>query len=147
MTESGEISELKKENNTEIPNLQDYSDNNKIIINEIDDNLLNIPEESKEKKIINHKIENENNNIINNKIKNEKNEEFKNFNIKEIDAISVILKNLSSARCVELLARLQFFYKNRVTSPAVRKEMIIEHFKVVIVHIEIKIKLNKIKLI
>lgn len=123
MTESGEISELKKEkeNDNEIPNLEDNSDSDKIIKNANDDNLFNIPEESKEYKIINDKIENENDNIMNNKIKNERNEEFKNFNVKEIDAISVILKNLSSARCVELLARLQFFYKNRVTSPAVRK--------------------------
>lgn len=123
MTESGEISELKKEkeNDNEIPNLEDNSDNDKIIKNANDDNLFNIPEESKEYLIINDKIENENDNLMNNKIKNERNEEFKNFNVKEIDAISVILKNLSSARCVELLARLQFFYKNRVTSPAVRK--------------------------
>jgi hypothetical protein len=74
-------------------------------------------------------INNNNNNNNNNNDSNNNNnnikytrtryDEFCNFNNNEIDAISIILKNLSPARCVELLARLQFFYKNRVTSPAV----------------------------
>ena len=103
MTESGEISGLKKENNIEVPNLQDNCDNDRMMNNVDDDNLFNISRDIEGNEIINDKIENENDNIINNKTKNERNEEFKNFNVKEIDAISVILKNLSSARCVELL--------------------------------------------
>ena len=83
-------------------------------------------EENNKNEIMNSNNDSVNNNNNNNNDKNDdikysgtRYEDFRNFNNNEIDAISIILKNLSPARCVELLARLQFFYKNRVTSPAV----------------------------
>ncbi len=128
ITESGEITETENEmklsQNENKEKFNQNFENDNITNNE---NLVGHSEVNNKSGIINNTNNNDNDNNNNHNDNNNDSikytgtryEEFKNFNNNEIDAISIILKNLSPARCVELLARLQFFYKNRVTSPAV----------------------------
>ena len=108
---------MKLSQNENNKKLNSNSENSNITNNE---NLVDHSGIINRSEVINDNNNNNNNNNYDNiKYNGTRYGEFCNFNNNEIDAISIILKNLSPARCVELLARLQFFYKNRVTSPAV----------------------------
>ena len=99
---------MKLSQNENNKKLNSNSENSNITNNE---NLVDHSEIISRSEIMNDDNQNDNNNNNKNdnniKYTGKRYDEFSNFNNNEIDAISIILKNLSPARCVELLARLQ----------------------------------------